>query len=85
MIELTDDDLDSLTENMETLLRAGGKIMQCLDKYNHRSDDDDSRSGERRGMRYGGGDYRDGYREDPRFNSEMGDRYGERRGGGRRY
>lgn len=85
MIEITEDKFEELSENVEHVLRYGGKVMQCLESLK-----DKSRMGERMP------DYRDEWRrereqwrnrEDINSDWNYPDRYGERggyHGGGRR-
>ena len=47
MIEITEDKFDDLYENIESMLRFGGKAMTCLDKMKHEKED---RYGERNRM-----------------------------------
>ena len=47
MIEITEDKFDDLYENIEGMLRFGGKAMTCLDKMKHEKE---SRYGERNRM-----------------------------------
>lgn len=70
MIEITENKFDELIDNCEEMLRAGGKVMKCLDSMKR----------ERTGNRMPMSDYRDKWDDD--WNDE--DRYGERRYYGRR-
>ena len=47
MIEITEDKFDDLYENIESMLRFGGKAMTCLDKMKREKED---RYGERNRM-----------------------------------
>ena len=47
MIEITEDKFDDLYENIESMLRFGGKAMGCLDKMKREKED---RYGERNRM-----------------------------------
>lgn len=70
MIEIKEDAYEELSENVENVLRYGGKVMHCLDKMKR------ERMGERMP------DYRDGGRDYADW--EDNDRRIERRGGGYR-
>lgn len=56
MIEISESKMDKMSKYAEEMLRAGGKLMQCLEEYGERNNDydDDYRDniGYRRG-RYG--------------------------------
>ena len=77
MTEITENKFDELAENIEELIRIGGKTMSCIDKMRR------GRMGERMP------DYRDRSRYDDYDDDYYEGRYGERRGGyrggGRRY
>mgnify|MGYP004644191301 CR=1 FL=1 len=77
MTEITENKFDELAENIEELIRIGGKTMSCIDKMRR------GRMGERMP------DYRDRNRYDDYDDDDYEGRYGERRGGyrgdGRRY
>ena len=64
MIEITEDKFDDLYENIESMLRFGGKAMTCLDKMKHEKED---RYGERNPMPDYRGRWRHGYREDENY------------------
>lgn len=85
MVEITENKFDELVDNCEEMVRAGGKVMKCLDSLKQ------ERMGERMP------DYRDDWRREReereerenrrRFNNVNDDwnypnRYGERGGGG---
>lgn len=81
IIEITEDKVQELSENMEKVLRYGGKVMDCI---SHLSDN--SRMGERMPQYR---DYRDYPRHEERrqredINSDWNypSRYAERDGGG---
>lgn len=75
MIEITEDKFDELSENVEKMLRYGGKVMSCIDGMRR------ERMGERMPMP----DYRDDWRNerDDHDDWRENDRYGERRYSGR--
>lgn len=76
MIEITEDKFDELSENVEKMLRYGGKVMSCIDGMRR------ERMGERMP------DYRDDWRnerdredwqEDGRYGGRHSGRYGRGR------
>ena len=75
MIEITESKFDELSENVEKMLRYGGKVMSCIDEMRR------ERMGERMPMP----DYRDDWRNerDDHDDWRENDRYGERRYSGR--
>ena len=75
MIEITESKFDELSENVEKMLRYGGKVMSCIDGMRR------ERMGERMSMP----DYRDDWRNerDDHDDWRENDRYGERRYDGR--
>lgn len=76
IIKIEESKVDKLSEYCEKMLKAGGKMMQCLEElseegYGERDDDDWEEDDDEMGMREG---YREGYRG--------GGRGGYREGGG---
>ena len=86
MVKITTDKLSSISENVEKMLRYGGKVMQCIDELQREGGEE---MGERLpfypsstdGSRYGYRSYgmRGGMRggEDP-YGDDMGERRGRR-------
>lgn len=77
MIEISESKFDELSENIEEMLRIGGKVMSCVDRM----------KSERMGKRMP--DYRD-RRDHDEYENDYDSRYGERngygwRGNNRRY
>lgn len=72
MIEITESKFDELSENVEKMLKYGGKVMSCIDSMKR------ERMGERMPMP----DYRDDWRnERDREDWQEEDRYGGRYSG----
>ena len=70
IIKIEESKVDKMSEYCEKMLKAGGKMMQCLEElseggYGERDDDDDWEEDEEMGMRGGyrggNGGYRGGY------------------------
>ena len=60
MIEITEDKFEGLCENVEKMLKYGGKAMSCIEEMKHESQD---RYSERNPMPDYRGRWRHGYRE----------------------
>lgn len=74
VIEITESKFDELSENVEKMLRYGGKVMSCIDRMRR------ERMGERMPMP----DYRDDWRNEREERDwRDSERYGERRYDGR--
>ena len=77
MTEITENKFDELAENIEELIRIGGKKFPCLNKWSR------GRMGERMPANRDRSRY-DDYDDDD-YEGRYGERRGGYRGGGRRY
>lgn len=77
MIEITEHKLDEMSECVEKMLRAGGKLMSCIDALQRGSEMGERNEGGRYGGRYG---MRYGNRDEEEYPDygEMGERRGVR-------